>query len=209
MNAFHDLPSPNLVDLAAVVLVILAALRGMLRGLSGELAALVGAGAGLLLGLMAYAPCADWLVKQAHMSERAALTASFGVIVIGAIMLFLVVRWAMGKVMHVVVEPGPDRACGIVAGLLHGLVLVVIVFVLLNLAPNAELNRLFGSESFVGTLVHRAAPDLRGLAEGGGAAASDVLTDVEDVVDAAREKIDESVADLREGKEPRTRKRGK
>lgn len=158
MNGF---PPPSVVDVIALGFIVLGALQGFLRGLSGELAALIGTVAALALSVRYYRPFGGWVLAHSRLEGRPAFALAFLVVVIAAVLIMLLLRFGLKRIMKVVVEPGADRLGGLLAGTIRATVIVVIVFVTLNLFPNDYLNRVFGEESLTGTAVVRATPHAR------------------------------------------------
>ncbi|MCE9616586.1 MAG: CvpA family protein [Lentisphaerae bacterium] len=165
---FTDLPVPGLLDVVAVAVIALAALRGSFRGMSGELAGLFGNAAALMAGIVCYHPLGDWLIQHSKFTGRAAFATAFIAIVLACIIVMLILRWTLGRVLHVVVEDGINRTGGVIAGVVRGILFTTTVFIAMNLIPHEGLNRRFGEESLVGTLVQRATPHLRNVIENAG-----------------------------------------
>ncbi len=159
------LPSLGLVDVVALAAIAFAALRGYFRGLSGELAGLIGNAGSLLVGVGCYRAIGDWLQHNSKVTGASALALAFGGIVVGGILFTMVLRWTVGRIFRVVVEDGINRTGGVVAGILRGLVVVTIVFALLNMLPNERVHRKFVNESVIGTLVQRVIPQLSGASD--------------------------------------------
>ncbi|MDA0576464.1 MAG: CvpA family protein [Verrucomicrobia bacterium] len=157
-------PSPSIVDVVALALVAFAALRGFFRGLSGELAGLIGDAAALLLGAMCYEPLAGWMRMHTRVAPALAPVVALVVLVVGVLLLMALLRLTVGRVLRVVVEGGVNRVGGVIAGVLRGLIVVVLVFAVLLVVPNEGVHRRFGEESVVGTVVQRVMPRLRELA---------------------------------------------
>jgi len=164
----QGLPSPGIVDVAAAALVALAALRGVFRGLSRELAGLVSLVAAAALGILFYRPAGVWLRDHSHLAERPACAAAFAAIVVGAWIAMMLLHWLLRRVFRVVAEERAERIGGGLAGAASGICLVVVVLVAANLTPNPKLNRRFGDESICGHLLRRTVPYLRELVAGAG-----------------------------------------
>ena len=160
-----EFPSPSVVDVVALAVVAAGGLLGLFRGLSGELARLISTVAALLLGLRFYRPIGEWAVANTRLTGRPALAIGFIVTVLVVVVVTLLIRFATKRVLKVVVEGSAERIGGLVAGLVSAAVAVFMCFVILNLVPSAYLNRKFGSESVVGTIVLKAMPHLQELVE--------------------------------------------
>lgn len=153
--------SPNIVDGLAVLAMLWGLYRGLRRGLSGELGQLIGVIAALVFGLNAYRPVSAWLLGATRLTGRSAVVIAFLVTLAAALVVWILLRALFRRLMRVVIEARFDHGLGLAAGFVRSALLVVIVFAIMNLWPNATLNRIFGEDSFVGTLVLKLVPQLR------------------------------------------------
>ena len=161
MDLAESLPALSLIDCVALALLAAGTVRGMLRGLSGELARLLSVVTALVAALWLYAPAGAWLAGNTRLQGRLALAAAFSVTLIAAVVAMVVVRFLLKRVMKVVIEERFDRRLGLAAGFGNTLMVIAIVFLLVNMWPHDYLNRKFGEESLIGTLVLRALPGVR------------------------------------------------
>jgi uncharacterized membrane protein required for colicin V production len=157
----HGLPPVSVVDAAAAVIVLLGLLNGVRRGLSGELAGLVGSVAAFLFGLTTYRRVAVWLADHTRLAGAAAGATAFLVVICGALLTMFVIRYLLRRILRVVVEKNMDRIGGGIAGLVTTGVVTAVAFIVFNLWPNSYLNRKFGEESLLGALLIRSMPALR------------------------------------------------
>jgi uncharacterized membrane protein required for colicin V production len=150
-------PVSILVDLAALAAIVLCTARGYRRGLSGELAQVIGLLVGLVLGLVAFEWSQDWLVREPAMADRPgnARFAAIAIAMVATLAGILLVRWLLRRVLSSTIPEGPDHAGGAVAGFLRGATWVSMAFLLANLVPIPEVNRIFGQESYVGRPIVR------------------------------------------------------
>lgn len=154
-------PDMNLIDTVALAVVGAGMLRGYWRGLSGELAQLIGLVSAFVLGLSVYRGVGEWLADRTRLEGRpAAIVAFLGTMAVAAGVMLLV-RLVLRRVMKVVVEEKIDRPAGCIAGFLRATLFVVLVFVVMNLWPHEYLNAKFGEESAIGRLVVRLMPAMR------------------------------------------------
>jgi uncharacterized membrane protein required for colicin V production len=159
----HGLPTLSIVDVVSLSLISLSALRGYLRGLSGELAQLIGATAAFVLGVYLLGPLGTWCIGHTRLSPMSARAVAFVATVAGVIAVMVLIRMVLKRVMKVVFhQQAFDRFGGLAAGFARAVVVLAIVFLAMNLAPHDYLNRKFGEESVLGTLLLRAMPSLRG-----------------------------------------------
>jgi len=157
----NELPTLSIVDVVALAFVVLNAIVGLVRKLSGELAQLVAAVAALVLGVTLHRPFGDWILANTGLEAGGARAAAFLLTVLTAVVCMLLMRAILRHAMKVVFDPVIDRIGGLVAGALRGAVIVAILFILMNIWPQPYLNRVFGKESTIGTLVVRYLPYVR------------------------------------------------
>ncbi len=151
----------NTVDIVALVLLVLGALNGLRRGLSGELAGAVGVIIAFMFGLLCYGPCGDWLADRAVVSEGTARALMLAGTMAVALLVMLVLKLVFRETVTVSVNSkGANFTMGLVAALIKTAIVVIVVIMCVNLWPNAYLNRVFGEESVIGRFVVRCIPEL-------------------------------------------------
>jgi uncharacterized membrane protein required for colicin V production len=152
---------PSVIDIIALVLVVLGAIVGYRRRLSGELAHVVSIVAALLLGLFFHRPIGLWLSENTRLSEPGARAAAFIATTLVAAVTLILVRAVLRRVMRVVMEEEADKTAGCVAGAIRAAVVVLIVFIFMNMVPHDYLNKVFGERSVIGRMVLACMPSLR------------------------------------------------
>jgi hypothetical protein len=157
----QGLPAANLVDVCALGVIALGALRGFFRGLAGEAARALAPAAGLALGWAAGRPLAAWMLEHTRLTGERVRAAAFLTAVLGAVVALVAARFVLGKLFKVVVNERVNRVGGALAGAARGALIIAIVFVTLNLWPNEALNRRFGEDSLLGSALLRIWPGLR------------------------------------------------
>ena len=155
----------NVVDLVAIIFILLSAIHGLIRKLSGELAHLIGFVVAWLVGRWAYGSVGTWLSEQTSLGARLGSAVAFLIAVLSALLLMILLRWGTRRAMTVVFEPHVDRVGGLVAGLVRGSLIVGLVFFAVTAFPNAFLNRVFGEESLIGRNVIFLSPKLESFFE--------------------------------------------
>jgi uncharacterized membrane protein required for colicin V production len=146
----NHLPSVNVIDIAVLIIIGVNLIIGIRRGLSGELAALVGTVAAFGLGAHLLSPFGAWLNGHTRLGERPAQALAFISVAVGVIIVMILLRLLLGKLMKISFEPTLDKIGGFAAGLIRSCVLVLIIVVSVLMCPNDYLNRKFGEESVVG-----------------------------------------------------------
>jgi len=156
-----NLPPLNLVDIIAVVMIGLGALRGYFRGLSGEFARLVGLLAAFAVGVLFHAPVGTWIRDVTRLSGPAAMATAYLLLVVVAVTVMAIVGSLLKRLIQVVIARRLDRNLGLVMGAAKSAVLVAIIVLAAQLWPTEACQRHFLTESAVGTLLHSAMPSVR------------------------------------------------
>lgn len=143
----------NPVDIAALVIICINLIIGFRRGLSGELAGLVGTAAAFGLGVYFLTPFSSWLQDHSRLEGRSAEAVAFTSVAIGVIVVAILLRLILGKIMKITFEPTVDKIGGLLSGFIRSSILVLIIFIAINMSPHEYLNRKFGKESIIGKVV--------------------------------------------------------
>jgi len=157
----QSLPAPNVVDIAVLIIVVASAIVGIRRGLSGELAHVVSLVVAFILGLYCYSPFSLWIIDHTRLTYQPARALAFITTVLAAAVAMILLRSLLKRIMKVAIEQGIDKAAGCVAGFVRSCIFVIIVVLIMNMWPNDYLNRVFGEESIIGTVVLKCMPSLR------------------------------------------------
>jgi uncharacterized membrane protein required for colicin V production len=155
------IPELNLVDIAALILVGMGGIQGCIRGLSGELARLVGTLAAFAAGVTLQKPVGAWILEHTRLEDQPAHAVAFIATVLLAIIVMFLLRLVLKRIMKVVFTDGLDKVLGVCAGLIRMAVVACIIFLVMNLIPNDYLNRHFGEESAIGSVVVQYIPTIR------------------------------------------------
>ncbi len=154
-------PYLSVVDIGALIVILIGVIQGIRRGLSGELARLVGAVLALALGLFCLQPFGAFVENHTRLSERSARLLAFILVVVAVVGAMILLRWILRNIMKVTFEEKIEKIGGCIAGILRMTVFVFIVFVIMNMCPGEYLNRKFGEESLTGKGVLKCLPPLK------------------------------------------------
>jgi uncharacterized membrane protein required for colicin V production len=160
------LNSLNYVDIVVVVYLMMGALIGLKRGLSGELARLMGLGIAMVAGWLLYEPIGGHIAEFTRLSERGSHFSGFLVSFLAALLVMFLVRWGIRNLMEVVFKGPVERIGGLIAGLLRCFIISAAVIVVASLCPFDYFSRTFGEESQIGRFVtHNLVPAYQRLQE--------------------------------------------
>lgn len=147
------LPAINAIDVAVLIVIGANLIIGIRRGLSGELAGLIGTACAFGLGIYFLEPFGLWMEEHTRVSAKTAHAVAFASVAVGVILVVILLRLLLSKIMKITFEPAVDKFGGFISGLIRGCILVLIVFVTVEMSPHEYLNRKFGEESMFGRLV--------------------------------------------------------
>ncbi|MDP6490480.1 MAG: CvpA family protein [Kiritimatiellia bacterium] len=186
----------NLVDIVALLFVLLHVVLSWRRGLSEEIGRVAGAVLAFWIGLRTHDGVAGWMTDHTRMEgEPARVVAYIGVVLL-IILASLVLTLVVSKVIKLAIPDGIDKVGGGIAGLIKGAFYTAMIFLAMNLWPHEYLNRHFGEESALGSVVMKWIPALQEQMEEKG-----VTERVRDQVEASREKVEEVLKDEETKKE--------
>lgn len=151
----------NLVDIIALGLILVGAVQGYFRGLSGEIARLVGTVLAFVAGISLHAPVGRWILKNTRLEDQAAHAVAFIATILLAFAVMIILRLIVKRLIKVVFADGFDKSSGVIAGVLRMSIVVCIIFFGMNMIPHDYLNRVFGEESAVGRVIVKYVPVVR------------------------------------------------
>lgn len=155
----------NIIDIAAIAIVILGIIQGYRRRLSGELAHLISVVAAFSIGVFFFRPVGSWFTDHTRLTDQGSHVVAFITTMLASLIVMTLLRIVLGRVMKVVIEPEVDRTAGAIAGFCRASVFVIIVFIIMNMWPHDYLNRVFGEESLIGGIVIKCMPTVQEVVE--------------------------------------------
>ena len=142
----------NTFDLVLLALLAVGLLRGIFRGLSGELAGLIGFAVAVLAGWHFYRPLGEYLSETTRMTAVQSDTTAVVVIVMGALIILWAVSMVMRQIMEVTFRGLLERVGGAIVGVLrYGIVLAALLLVA-DQFVEGEARRHAIDESYLGQL---------------------------------------------------------
>ncbi len=150
----------TIVEVGALALILWEFLWGLKRGLSGEIARLLGTGVVLVSGLRFYQSVGSLLADNTRLSGEPELAqaVAFLVIVVCVALLFLIIRLILRLLMSVKFNDKIDRTGGGIAGILRGVLMTLLCVYAIGLWPHEYLRNLVRTQSIIGRTVFRCAP---------------------------------------------------
>jgi uncharacterized membrane protein required for colicin V production len=143
----------NIVDIAALILVLLGLIRGFVKGLSGELAGLLSAAAAFTGAWYFYTPLGNFLADKTRLSEPATVAVAFVLALIGAYLAMRILRLVLRSLMEFSFKGKLEKIGGMLAGGIRMTVVVTALVLLMALWPHEYLHRLFVEKSAFGGFV--------------------------------------------------------
>ena len=160
-----SLPALNYVDIAALILIGIGGIQGFFRGFSGEIARLVGTVLAFMAGIALHQPVGEWIVANTRLEDQASHAVAFIATIALSVLIMVLLRLVVKRLIKVVFAEKFDKSVGIFAGVLRMGVVVCIIFLCMNMIPHEYLNRHFGEESAIGSVVVKYVPTVRDTLE--------------------------------------------
>lgn len=154
-------PAYHPIDLLALGVILVFALIGWRRGLSGELSRFATLLLALALALRAREPLGRLIGDATRLETPADVALAYTLAIIIALIGLSLLRRLLERIMQISFTPGLEKSGGMLAGMLRGLLGVIAVFLLMNLWPHDYLNRVFGDASLGGRMIQRVIPRIR------------------------------------------------
>lgn len=150
----------NTLDIIVLAIVALTAVRGLIRGLSRELADLIRIVGSVLLAYFFYQPLAVLILDKTRLTEVASSVTAFILILIGSFLLFTIIHYFLSKFMQFAFKGQLERIGGLASGVIKGSMFAVIVVFLVSFWPHVETRRAVREGSLCGRWVTAYYPTL-------------------------------------------------
>jgi membrane protein required for colicin V production len=151
----------NIIDIFVLAVIAIGAARGLLRGLSRELADLFRIAGALLLATLLHGHLAVILVEKTRLSEFAAALVAFLIILLVAFLLLTMLHMLLSKFMQFAFKGLLERVGGLLAGALKGAVFAMVIVLLLSFWPHPAVERAVEQDSVCGRWVVAAYPGVQ------------------------------------------------
>jgi len=141
----------TLVDVLAVMVLLFFLSRGLIRGVSDELARIMGFVGGAWAGVALYSHIQATFSSLTGTTSSAALAiTSLALTLLAGFITGLAVRCVFTAMFQVVILQPADAVLGLAAGAVYAAVILAVVFSLAMIVPLKPVQRLFTEQSRVG-----------------------------------------------------------
>jgi len=144
----------TVIDYVALAYLAFGLIRGMLRGLAGELARLTGVAVAVVAGWNLYEPLGEKISEFTRLTGQDSYLAGFLVTCASVWLIMSLIRWGMKELMELTFKPLLNRTGGAGAGFLRCALLLSALFMAMGLCRIDYLRTKFTEESFVGAKVN-------------------------------------------------------
>jgi uncharacterized membrane protein required for colicin V production len=143
-------PPLTTVDIIVLACILLGAVQGLFRRLSGEMARLIGTICAFILGTVLHQPLGQWIANHTRLIDQEAKTATYILTVIVALIFWIFFHRMIKKLLQMIVSAKFDMIAGIIAGATRVLILAMIIFIAINMWPDLPMKDHFGETSLFG-----------------------------------------------------------
>jgi membrane protein required for colicin V production len=140
----------NAADLIALVFVVVCIAIGIKRGLIGLIAPIVGLIIIATAVRFGYAPCRDWMTTHLTFDASVLRLGALAVVIGIPLVLMILIRKLLGELVKLPILSGIDRLGGALAGLIAGVLFVLVVFFVLGILPKPYQSPAVKEGSWIG-----------------------------------------------------------
>lgn len=140
----------NIIDIFVIAVVVIGAVRGLVRGLSREIADLIRIGGAFLTAYFLYQPAAVFLIEKSRLSEVVATIAAFFIVLIVAFLVLTMLHVILSKFMRFAFKGPLERIGGLLSGVVKAAVFAMVVVLLLGFWPHPAFQRAVREDSVCG-----------------------------------------------------------
>ncbi len=152
MDFINSLPI-SLPDIAVIAVALIVGLRGLIRGLSGELSHLISSGILVVLFMFVFNPISYELADKYDMNLWLARSCVAGTILLVNLGLFFVVNFLLASILKNGVSTIGNKLMGFVCGIFHGLFIMLFLMIFAYTVPNESFFQRVYVQSYSGRFV--------------------------------------------------------
>jgi uncharacterized membrane protein required for colicin V production len=149
------------VDAIVLTLIALGALQGFLRGLSGEMARLLGALCAFVVAAIVHEPLGLWVADYTRLVDQQARTFTYIATAVLAIALWALFNKLIRTTLRLILAPEFDKAVGVPAGMLRMTAWTGLIFITMNIWPGMPGKQHFNEHTLFGRLFIRLVPAVK------------------------------------------------
>lgn len=138
------------VDICVMVLLGIGTLRGLVRGLSREIADLFRILGAFLVATLFYAPLGELLFEKSRLSEIASEVTAFLVLLLVAFLLFSMLHHFLSKFMQFAFKGPLERVGGMLSGLIKAFIVSFVIVMLVSFWPHEAVRSSISESSVFG-----------------------------------------------------------
>ncbi len=143
----------NWIDVFVGIVLLVFAIRGYRRGLSGEILQVVGLLASLILAYRFFGYVGEALHQSLAMPEGIAFVLGYVGVFVLIYTIFYVIRYIVHKMMSVSFIAVLEKGGGILAGMMRGICILSVLFVLVCMIRQPSVTRYIFNESLTGKYI--------------------------------------------------------
>lgn len=143
----------NILDIIVLAIVLLSAVRGLVRGLSRELADLLRFVGAILLAYFFYRPAAVLVYEHTRLSNVAASITSFILVLIASFLILTIVHYILSKFMEFAFKGPVEKIGGLLSGLIKGTISAAVLVLLVGFWPHDAFRKAVRQDSMAGRWV--------------------------------------------------------
>ena len=149
-NFLQSLSAAQWIDLSCAIAAVVAAIVGAIRGFSGHIASLLSAMAATGAGFFLHPAVRAGAGRILQGSPVFAAVVAFLACLFVAILVFLLVRLVARKLIHAAVQQPADAILGLIAGLVHVFLAMLVAAAAFRLLPDCAARRAVCEKSVAG-----------------------------------------------------------
>ncbi len=153
----------NIADVVALLVVLVCAALGFKRGLVGQIMPLITIAVVALCVRFGYAPCRQWMAAHTGMDDAVVRLGSFVLVIVVPLATMILLSQLFRSIARFPILSGIDRIGGAISGLIGGIVLVLVVFLILAVLPQRYRPAVTGDASSIGRFVSGFERDVIGI----------------------------------------------
>ncbi len=143
----------NAVDICVIAFLAIGAVRGLVRGLSREVADLFRLVGAFLVATLFYAPLGVLLFEKSRLSEIASAVVAFLILLLAAFLLLSMLHHFLSRFMQFAFKGPLERIGGLTSGIIKGFIVSFVIVMLVSFWPHEDVRTAVSERSVFGNWV--------------------------------------------------------